>query len=129
MTEEKKPNVIAGTAKVAGGIALAAAGVPMLVLPGPGMLIIAGGVALAGKGLSDIMGNEGPSKVADFTVELAKETAELTASIAVNTVAPTVKKAAGDASQVALSVGKTAAEGAAKFASAGIEALQKRLTK
>ncbi len=54
--EAKEPS--GSTAKdvacVVGGAAIAAVGVPMMVLPGPGVAAIAGGVALAGKGAKSL---------------------------------------------------------------------------
>ncbi len=41
-------------AKIAGGALLALAGVPMLILPGPGLLFIGGGAALAFSGFTDL---------------------------------------------------------------------------
>ena len=46
----------AESARVAAGGALAAAGVPMLVLPGPGAVTIAGGAAIASKGHRNFTG-------------------------------------------------------------------------
>lgn len=47
---------IKGAAQVAAGAALTAAGVPMLVLPGPGAAAIAGGAALISKGQRNYSG-------------------------------------------------------------------------
>lgn len=47
-----------GVAQMVGGAAIAVAGVPMLILPGPGALAIAGGVAMASKGHRDFTGRE-----------------------------------------------------------------------
>ena len=41
-------------AKIAGGALLALIGVPMLILPGPGLLFIGGGAALAFSGFADL---------------------------------------------------------------------------
>ena len=41
-------------AKIAGGALLALVGVPMLILPGPGLLFIGGGAALAFSGFVDL---------------------------------------------------------------------------
>ncbi|MEF2594453.1 MAG: hypothetical protein U0M51_07945, partial [Eggerthellaceae bacterium] len=49
---------IKGAAQMAGGAALMAAGVPMCVLPGPGVASIAGGAALASKGHRNFTGRE-----------------------------------------------------------------------
>ena len=45
-----------GIAKIAGGAAIAMAGISMLILPGPGLLAIGGGIALAWSGVNDLMG-------------------------------------------------------------------------
>lgn len=47
-----------GAAQMAGGAALAVAGVPMLVLPGPGAVAIVGGAAMASKGHRVMTGRE-----------------------------------------------------------------------
>lgn len=47
-----------GAAQIAAGGALAAAGVPMLILPGPGAAAILGGAALASKGQRNYSGRE-----------------------------------------------------------------------
>ena len=49
---------IKGAAPMAGGAALMVAGVPMCVLPGPGVASIAGGAALASKGHRNFTGRE-----------------------------------------------------------------------
>ena len=41
-------------AKIVGGALLALVGVPLLILPGPGMLFIVGGAALAFSGITDL---------------------------------------------------------------------------
>lgn len=41
-------------AKILGGGALALIGLPMLILPGPGLLCLGGGIALAASGLNDL---------------------------------------------------------------------------
>lgn len=46
---------IGGAVQTAGGLALMAVGVPMLILPGPGVLAIAGGAALAGSGVKKLL--------------------------------------------------------------------------
>lgn len=47
-----------GAKQLLTGSAIAAVGVPMLILPGPGLAAIAGGVALAAKGYSNMTGKE-----------------------------------------------------------------------
>lgn len=49
-------SVIGGIAQVAIGSGLILIGIPMLVLPGPGLLSIAGGAALAANGMHKIFG-------------------------------------------------------------------------
>lgn len=43
-----------GVAQTAAGAALVAVGIPMLILPGPGLLAIGGGAALAASGISKV---------------------------------------------------------------------------
>ena len=70
-----------GAAQMAGGAALAAAGVPMLVLPGPGAVAIVGGVAMASKGHRTMTGREATAAeakldaAADKMAEVTKEQA------------------------------------------------------
>lgn len=47
---------IKGAAQIAGGAAMVAAGIPMCVLPGPGVAFVAGGAALASKGQRNYSG-------------------------------------------------------------------------
>lgn len=47
-----------GAKQLIAGSAIAAIGVPMLILPGPGVAAIAGGVALAAKGYSNMTGKD-----------------------------------------------------------------------
>ena len=57
MDDEGNPtHKIKGAAQIAAGTALTAAGVPMLVLPGPGAVAIAGGAALISKGQRNCSG-------------------------------------------------------------------------
>ena len=57
MDDEGNPtHKIKGAAQIAAGTALTAAGVPMLVLPGPGAVAIAGGAALISKGQRNCLG-------------------------------------------------------------------------
>ena len=52
------PQRARGVAQMAGGAVLAAAGVPMLVLPGPGVVAIVGGAAMVSKGHRTMTGRE-----------------------------------------------------------------------
>lgn len=45
---------LTGAAQAVGGVALAAIGIPMLILPGPGLLAIGGGAALAARGIRNL---------------------------------------------------------------------------
>ena len=54
--EGNSTHKIKGAAQIAAGTALTAAGVPMLVLPGPGAVAIAGGAALISKGQRNCSG-------------------------------------------------------------------------
>lgn len=90
-----------GIKQIAGGAALAAAGIPMLILPGPGAVAIAGGATMIGKGYTNVTGKDIPPEV--------KETGEWTVAVG--------KKAAAD-------LGKVAIKGAATVAATGIVAGQ-----
>ena len=71
-----------GAAQMAGGAALAVAGVPMLVLPGPGAVAIVGGAAMASKGHREMTGREATpmeaklDAVSEKMVEVTKDQAE-----------------------------------------------------
>ena len=71
-----------GAAQMAGGAALAVAGVPMLVLPGPGAVAIVGGAAMASKGHREMTGREATPMEAKLDaasekmVEVTKDQAE-----------------------------------------------------
>lgn len=69
--EEPSGSVAKDAACVVGGAAIAAVGVPMLVLPGPGVAAIAGGAALAGKGVKGLaqrVGGKSAEKPVDVEV-------------------------------------------------------------
>lgn len=107
---------IKGAGQMAAGAAVAAAGIPMLILPGPGAAAIAGGVALASKGQRNFSGREATAveekldAAADKMVAVAKEQAEATAQ-KVATEAPIVaEKAARKVEAVAESVSQAASE-------------------
>lgn len=71
-----------GVAQIAAGGAIAAVGVPMLILPGPGAAAIAGGVALASKGHRNLTGREATAveekidEVSEKLGSIAKEQAK-----------------------------------------------------
>ena len=52
--KSKVSSPLTSIAKIAGGALLALIGVPMLILPGPGLLFIGGGAALAFSGFADL---------------------------------------------------------------------------
>ncbi len=49
-------SVVGGLVQIAAGTGLVLIGVPMLILPGPGLLSIVGGVALAANGMRKVFG-------------------------------------------------------------------------
>ena len=53
---KKKPNRIGGAVQTAIGGAIMLVGVPMLILPGPGLLAIGGGAVIAGNGIRKVLG-------------------------------------------------------------------------
>lgn len=52
----KKPNRIGGAVQTAVGGAIMLVGVPMLILPGPGLLAIGGGAVVAANGIKKMRG-------------------------------------------------------------------------
>ena len=54
---KKKPNRIGGAVQTAIGGAIMLVGVPMLILPGPGLLAIGGGADIAATGITMVLGN------------------------------------------------------------------------
>ncbi|HIY82840.1 MAG TPA: hypothetical protein H9823_03185 [Candidatus Rubneribacter avistercoris] len=115
---------IKGAAQMAAGGALAAAGVPMLVLPSPGAVAIVGGAAIASRGHCNFTGREATpieqklddaaAKAADVAKEQAKKTARKVAQ-----EAPAVAgKAARGAASMAGKVAKEAPVVAGKIAEA-----------
>ena len=54
----KKQGRVAGAVQFAGGMACMAIGVPLLILPGPGLALIAGGAVLATRGASNLLGGK-----------------------------------------------------------------------
>ena len=53
---KKKPSRIGGAVQTAVGGAIMLVGVPMLILPGPGLLAIGGGAVVAAKGIKKVLG-------------------------------------------------------------------------
>lgn len=53
---QKKPSIIGGAVQTAVGGAIMLVGVPMLILPGPGLLAIGGGAVVAANGIKKMLG-------------------------------------------------------------------------
>lgn len=124
---------------IAGG-AIAAVGVPLLVLPGPGVAAIAGGVALAGKGYQNMTGKDVISaetrndpefkegeEAGERLVERMREFAEEDLAPAGHEITESLKTAAGAAAQGLKAAGAAAADAAGKGfrAAVGEEAANK----
>ena len=131
--EGNSTHKIKGAAQIAAGTALTAAGVPMLVLPGPGAVAIAGGAALISKGQRNCSGRSATpfeeklddvaeraavavkasaEKTAEEAPKVAKKViceAPLVAGMAVRAAKPVVKGVAGAATQAAKPLAKSAA--------------------
>lgn len=96
-----------GVAQVAAGSALTAAGIPMLVLPGPGVAAIVGGAALVSRGNRNYTG-----RTATPLEERLDEAASKAADLAANTAKRTAGKAGEKAKDTALKTGAIAREAA-----------------
>ena len=53
---QKKPSRLGGVVQTAVGGAIMLVGVPMLILPGPGLLAIGGGAVVATRGIKKVLG-------------------------------------------------------------------------
>lgn len=141
MHDDEKGKVPSTAEKVAGGIemaagaAIAAAGVPMMVLPGPGAAALLGGAALASKGQRRYSGREATAveekldQVSSKAAEAAKrEGAKAAKAVAHN--APKVAAATARAAvkggavvaKVAVKGGVAAAKAGGKLAGKGLDA-------
>lgn len=113
---------IKGAAQMAGGAVLMAAGVPMCVLPGPGVASIAGGAALASKGHRNFTGREATpieAKLDEAAAKLgaaAKEQASRAARNAVEKAPEVAGNAARTVAQKAPEVAGNAARAVARKA-------------
>lgn len=120
---------VKGVVQIVAGAAVAAAGVPLCVLPGPGLAVIAGGVALASRGQRAYSGRE-PTKVErklDAAAEKLGDAAKREAVKAAKTVA---REAPVVAEKVARAAGKgvvAAAKAGGKLAVAGSKAVARKL--
>lgn len=105
---------IKGAAQMAAGGALAVAGVPLLILPGPGAVFIVGGVALASKGQRNFSGRSASpleSKL-DSTAAKMAQVAKDQAKQAAQNAAKEAPRVAKNAAQQIPVVTKKAAEAA-----------------
>ena len=88
-TEPSAAQKAKGVAQMAAGAAIGVAGIPLLVLPGPGAVAIVGGAALASKGQRNYSGREASAveekidaaaaKLGEAAKEQAKQTAKAAA--------------------------------------------------
>lgn len=115
---------IKGAAQMAGGAVLMAAGVPMCVLPGPGVASIAGGAALASKGHRNFTGREATpieAKLDEAAAKLGAAAKEQASRAARNAV----EKAPEVAGNAARAVARKAPEVAGKTVVATVKAAPK----
>lgn len=105
-----------GIAQVAAGSALTAAGIPMLVLPGPGVAAIVGGAALVSRGNRNYTG-----RTATPLEERLDEAASKAADLAADTAKRTAGKAGEKAKDAALKTGAIAREAAEMAATSAPE--------
>lgn len=105
-----------GIAQVAAGGALTAAGIPMLVLPGPGVAAIVGGAALVSRGNRNYTG-----RTATPLEERLDEAASKAADLAADTAKQTAGKAGERAKDVAIKTGAVAREAAEMAATSAPE--------
>ena len=105
-----------GIAQVAAGSALTAAGIPMLVLPGPGVAAIVGGAALVSRGNRNYTG-----RTTTPLEERLDEAASKAADLAANTAKRTASKAGEKAKDTALKTGAIAREAAEMAATSAPE--------
>ena len=105
---------VAGGIEMAAGVAIAAAGVPMMVLPGPGAAALLGGAALASKGQRRYSGRE-----ATAVEEKLDQASVKAAEVAKREGAKAAKAGARNAPKVAAATAKVAVKGGAAAAKAG----------
>ena len=109
---------VKGMAQMAAGAVVGAAGVPMLILPGPGAAAIAGGAALMSKGQRNFSGRKATAveekldAAADKIGAIAKEKAEETAQKIAAEAPVVAEKATRKASSVAEGVAAAASDAA-----------------
>lgn len=105
---------VVGAAQMSAGAALAIAGIPLCVLPGPGIAAIAGGAALASKGQRNFSG-----RAATRLEERLDSTAEKMAAAAKEQTVKAARAAARRAPEAAHAVAAAAGRGLAGAAKAG----------
>lgn len=105
-----------GIAQVAAGSALTATGIPMLVLPGPGVAAIVGGAALVSRGNRNYTG-----RTATPLEKRLDEAASKAADLAANTAKRIAGKAGEKAKDAALKTGAIAREAAEMAATSAPE--------
>ena len=115
---------VAGGIEMAAGAAIAAAGVPMMVLPGPGAAALLGGAALASKGQRRYSGREATAveeKLDQASVKAA-EVAKREGAKAAKAVARNAPKVAAATAKVAVKGGAAAAKAGGRLAGKGLDA-------
>lgn len=115
---------VAGGIEMAAGVAIAAAGVPMMVLPGPGAAALLGGAALASKGQRRYSGREATAveeKLDQASVKAA-EVAKREGAKAAKAVARNAPKVAAATAKVAVKGGAAAAKAGGRLAGKGFDA-------
>lgn len=107
---------VAGGIEMAAGAAIAAAGVPMMVLPGPGAAALLGGAALASKGQRRYSGRDATAieEKLDRASAGAVEVAKKEGAKAAKAAARNAPKVAAATARVAIKGGTAAAKVAAK---------------
>ena len=115
---------VKGAAQMAGGAALMVAGVPLCVLPGPGVACIAGGAALASKGQRNFTGREATPLEAKLD-----EAAERLGAVAKEQAANAARAAAEKAPEVADRAARTVAAKAPEVAGKAVKATVKAAPK
>lgn len=115
---------VAGGIEMAAGVAIAAAGVPMMVLPGPGAAALLGGAALASRGQRRYSGREATAveeKLDQASVKAA-EVAKREGAKAAKAVARNAPKVAAATAKVAVKGGAAAAKAGGRLAGKGLDA-------
>lgn len=113
-----------GAVQMAGGAVLMAAGVPMCVLPGPGVACIAGGAALASKGQRNFSGREA-TPIEDRLDDAAEKLGALAKEQAINAARAAAEKAPELAGSAARAIAAKAPEVAGRAVEAGAKAAPK----